>query len=488
MNDNDNLAPTFEEYQGNPYPRFSKETLWHMSAQEFNEWRRKYDFPRIVAFIQKELKGFTRWQEEQTITTKQLTQGISQYFLEQHDCHINMRNRPAQNIYQSSNFIPFLTWLKRKKIRPNFLVYAGRLQVSYVGINPETLQKTNMTKSLKLLDLGSLNLIGLSIGEGRGISKGFKNLEFTCLDNMSMEKCFHAPYGFNFSSARNLKIKDCSFHFFSAFNTDLQGLSIENCSLQVWTLSKCSLSGFSSMSKISQSEIKSWKFYHTDFFDFFSSLKIFDSKFTFKSEDYHQYKNVKIAYTAQGEKAEAGKYYYLERRAHFNSRINYFTYNRWSLPFGTTKDGYSKFFSGVRYKFKSKEFSFFRALLDFFKYIRFRLGIVFSRKFFFHILRHYLELLFDYLDRIVRGYGEKPVRIVFTALVLLNGFALADFFIQEVEKNYLSHVYKNLLVFTGQGEFTDLTSPLLVLKIIQTLIGIFLISLFVADFSSKNRY
>lgn len=487
MNNISTLKPTFEEHYGNPYPMFSKEALWGMGSQEFNDWRKKYDFPRIVAFMQQECNGFMQWQEEQKITNEQLNGGISQFFLEQHDCHINVRNMPSQNLYRASKFIPFLTWLKRKKIRPNFLVYAGRLQVSFVGVNPETSQKSNMTKSLKLLDLGSLKLKGVGIGQS-GISQGYKNLEFTCLDNMSMNQCFNAPHGFNFSSARNLKLIDCSFHYFSAFKTDLVGLSIEKCSLQIWTLSECTLSDVMSKSKITESEIKYWKFYKTDFFDFFPSLKIFDSTFTFANDNYEQYKNVKNAYTAQGDKSESGKYFYLERKAHFNARKNYFLYNRWKLPFGTTSDSYSKFFSAVKYRFKSKEFSFFNACWDLIRFVGFRLSIVFSRKFFLHILKHYLLLIFDYLDRIVRGYGEKPVRIIFTALLLLNLFSFVDFFFYENEMNFLSVVYHNLLVFIGQGEFEDLSTPFLVIRITQTLLGIFFISLFVADFSSKHRY
>lgn len=473
------------------YPVYDKKTLWLMSSEEFNNWRKKYDYPRIVAFLQNELAGFTQWQKEQRITTDQLiTQGISAFLLEDDNYHLSILNKQTQNLKKPNKiFLPYFTWARKKKIKPHSQVQDYTLRADSFSWTPST--KTNevyLLKKLRLLDLGGLKLEGISIGQGSK-NKGNKNFEFTCLDNTTFINCYHAPAQINFSSAGNLHIVDCSFHHLSAFSTDFTGLSIERCSLQSWTLSKCRLSGYLKNSRISESEIKYFKFYQTNFFDFFSSLKIFDSAFVFDGDDnYHQYKSVKNAFSAQGDKAEAGKYYYLERKAHFSSRINYFIYNRWKLPFGTTKDGYSKFFSAVQYRFKNKKFSFFNACWDLVRFIGFRVGIVFSRKFFLDFLRHYMLLIFDFLDRIVRGYGEKPLRIILAALVILNVFTLFDFLLLSDQQNYLSLLYHNLLVFIGQGDFQDLSSTYLVMRFSQTLLGIFLISLFVADLSSKHRY
>lgn len=456
-----------------------------MTASEFNEWRKKYDFPRIVTFLQQELLGFSEWQRDQKVSDDQLVQGISPFLLDDNECHYDMFQYPAQKLQQDSKIVPYFCWVKKKKIRPNFTLYRGVFSVSQVVYDENLSKEVNIAKTLKLLEMGGENLKGLRISE-TSLSGEAKNFEFTSLDSTTFENCFDAPQGLNFSSAENVTIRDCNFPFLSAHHTNFGGLRIENCSLQRWTLSMCRIYSTQRPSKISESEIKFWKFYHTEFFDFFSSLKVIDSTFTFKEDEYLQYKNVKNAYTAQGDKAESGKYYYLERKAHRRARVSFVKYNRWRLHLRA--GSYSKFFSGVKYKFRSKKFSFFQALLDFIMFLVFRFKIFFSPKYFFEVLKHYSQFLLDYFDEKVRGYGEKPGRILFAAAILLTASVAVDAILFLNDKNIISLLYQNLLVFIGQGEYEDLSIPQLSFRLSETLLGIFLISVFIADFSSKHRH
>lgn len=49
-------------------PEIDAKTLWKLSPDEFNEWRKKNDYPRIIAFLKLKLPSFEEWMQDQNIT------------------------------------------------------------------------------------------------------------------------------------------------------------------------------------------------------------------------------------------------------------------------------------------------------------------------------------------------------------------------------------------------------------------------------------
>lgn len=48
------LIPKLLEDKGLEFPDIDPHLLWNLNASEFNNWRRQFDFPRIVQFLREE--------------------------------------------------------------------------------------------------------------------------------------------------------------------------------------------------------------------------------------------------------------------------------------------------------------------------------------------------------------------------------------------------------------------------------------------------
>ena len=49
-------------------PKVDSRQLWKLSVDDFNEWRRTHDFPRIIAALKNELTAFEEWMSDQKVS------------------------------------------------------------------------------------------------------------------------------------------------------------------------------------------------------------------------------------------------------------------------------------------------------------------------------------------------------------------------------------------------------------------------------------
>ncbi len=62
-------------------PSISSESLWKMSADEFNNWRRINDYPRIIKFLIDRVPRFKDWMIDQQVTDELMLELTPSNFL-----------------------------------------------------------------------------------------------------------------------------------------------------------------------------------------------------------------------------------------------------------------------------------------------------------------------------------------------------------------------------------------------------------------------
>ena len=512
------LVPRFvrESFEKYDYPHIDSKKLWELNANEFNEWRRKYDFPRITSYFQKNLNSFVKWQKEQKVTDADLNYFGPAKFLKETKNTIYVVEFYKNNVEDNKRIVigkklikkyksredfygkfkinkrvtPYFSWAKKNKIIPHKDLFHYNLNVTskrstlYGGDVRDV--RAYILKELRLLNLGEVKLENHNIcGAVGGGNSETKNFEFTCLDGLYLEKCYtNSSIELYFSSAENMTFNS-DVSFIRGYNTSFNGLKVMNSNLQSWELENCQLEG---KSCVSNSKIWYWKSTNSGFFDYFNSIKILDSEFVFPSTSESSFKHMKNIYASQGDFYNAGKYFYSERKANLILKLNFYKYNERNLPL--PKNGkIPNNIKAIISFFKNKNTSYSKNTFDLVYLIFFRILILFKPKYFLLFVKNYVCFFINFLDYLIRGFGEKPFRIVISSFLLISLFAYIDFSLFNFKNfTYLDYLHKNLLNFIGQGTYQNLNNNQLILKIVETFVGIFLIGLFIADFSSKRKY
>lgn len=247
--------------------------------EEFNNWRRKYDYPRIVAFLFKSLPYFSLWLSEQDGLTEQdmLFHGPSRFIKSyghdviyiEHDAGISISKEiPAKKIVKYSflrkgdtehterlralrqvGFVSYLDWAysSRKWALPNktkdirdiayFLTPSGRTSETSDYLNSNSSIQLNIPLFMQSFSIESFNqnvvtdtpprleLLKLG-GHGVEIADGLigeKNLEFTNLDNLTLISPIITSFqSIAFSTLRNFNVTG-----------SIHGASFYQCSMEL---------------------------------------------------------------------------------------------------------------------------------------------------------------------------------------------------------------------------------------------------------------
>ncbi|MBZ9630857.1 hypothetical protein LB465_08700 [Salegentibacter sp. LM13S] len=493
-------------------PNISPKQLWQFSISEFNEWRRKYDFPRIVAFLNEKLPHFSDWQNDQKVLTDDLIYfgparflkgNPSNLFIIDFDDFGNGREQRIigykstvryynDNIERYGNFscsneiIPYFKWIRQKNHIPKNRSYGGDLWGQSIS---EVKNGANVSTSLPLVKIGDIKLENINIsGFNSWENPEIKNFEFLSLDRLHLNKCTsHNPLKLNFCSADELTIENSRISEIHAYNSSILGFNVENCILTFWSLENCRIwSQSHKIENISNSEIYRWKVANTPFFQHYKSLNVKDCNFVYKKNEEEEFQNIKRIYASQGDFSSAGSFYFKERKAHILRRLDFFGYYRKKIP-RKNNVAFSTSFALNRYKFWSKEYSNFEATIDFLKLVFYKTKLLLTPKYFLLLIRNYVIVLGLVLDYLIRGFGEKPFWIIRSSIILILIFASIDFLLFDVN-NITPSFIQNAQNFIGNFDYENLEGAYPILKISESLLGIFLISLFVADFSSKRKY
>jgi Ion channel len=93
-------------------------------------------------------------------------------------------------------------------------------------------------------------------------------------------------------------------------------------------------------------------------------------------------------------------------------------------------------------------------------------------------------------EAVVWGYGERPSRIVATAIFLLSAYTVIYFLLLSPARSLFDCAYLSIVTFTtlGYGDITPTTTLMKMMCGSEAAIGAFIVGLVVAGFANKSRY
>lgn len=269
----------FEKIKNNSHPDVYD--LWALSEARFIEWRKRHDFPKLLAHFDKTLVMFEDWKADNKLTnaviiatgeitpflehkklamkdktlylTKQLSDNAERTFVAYKKMDGADRYFPDKFTYQFLNaFTPYLDWLKKKKKHQQILYINSRRapkhEMERVWIHADVYaQETDF----ELLKMGGIQLPV----NGFGILYRGKKLEFANLCGLKLNGSV------NFGEEGNLSCSYCACDNWHAEDFNMPLLELEHCSVTNFSLKN--------------SEIRQWRFYDCNVSGDFINSKLY---------------------------------------------------------------------------------------------------------------------------------------------------------------------------------------------------------------------
>lgn len=440
--------------------------LWRLPPKQFNDWRRKNDYPIIFAAFEAKLPHFSEWMEETRISKELMFEHGLGIFVgseelwsvfhykhnnetrvfRTHDIKISHLRRPDITTKEVT-FEPYLYWLSKNKKKALYKDVKRDFRISsWIGGKPQFME------SFFLLNLGKTAVKAPILSD--------RLLDFVCLDDLKMIGAINNTHlHIWFSSAKGLEIKG-GVAFLDFFKTPLwdsgygdikkelvlsdglfQGFNFKNCELRLHAirskLTSCNFEGINFEATMEYSEILD------------SQFSLGENEFCNKTREMEYYKKIKSLYSSIGNHYEAGKFFYKEKVSEMLSFLR---------PQHNFKDKW-------RYKGNLGKSLF-------------TISCVF-------------KFLFSFFSFLVWGYGERPIRSLFCSLAIVAGSA-AVYFINPASvtsQNISDSVYFSMVTFVtlGYGDISQSNTVLKLYAACQAFTGMVVMGLFLAGFASKSK-
>lgn len=440
--------------------------LWNLPPKQFNEWRRKNDYPVIFSTFEDKLPFFNEWLDKTKITKDLLFEyGIGEFVGTEellsvlHYEHDDKKRlfktaekrishlKNSKHIKKEVKYQPYFYWLKKNK---NQKVYDDTKRdfriSSWINKNPQFM------KSFFLLDLGGTHIDSPILSE--------RLLDFVCLDEVEIVGALNNTFvHIWFSSAKGMKING-GVAFLDFYKTPLwdsgyggikkeltlsdglfQDLHFKDCDLRFHAvrskLSSCSFEGLMFDSTLEHSEILK------------SNFLTGKNDFSKIGAEKEYYSKIKVLYSNTGNHYEAGRYFYKEKYSEMLSLLtpkNSFT-NEW------------------RYK-------------NFIEKSLFSVGC-------------YAKFVLYFFSFLVWGFGEKPIRSLICSIVVMLVFSII-FFSSKGSVTFESlanSIYFSMVTFVtlGYGDIFQTDIYLKLFAATEAFLGVVLMGLFLAGFASKSK-
>jgi hypothetical protein len=491
-------------------PRVAPADLWKLSADDFNAWRRANDFPRIVAYLQKQLVQFQEWQTTFGVTDEHLVEFGPGRFLRDTPTgfvHIydledssGKRSRTLASLKHETGAViggdkilsrhdvqPYLGWSKRNRIRPHPLAHNHTLSValwSQPASGPGRVSAW-LLKELELLYLG-----GLQLGPPHLI--GGRLLEFTCIDDLVFGEGAISNSSFRlwYASARRLTIKE-DLAFVDGHATSLDGIQVEGSTLQDWTLSECLVAG-----TFRASTLFRWRLTDTTFRPFFDNTDFRECHFRHRAKTsvdlthaIEQYGTIKRALSSRGRYAEAGEYYYLEQcllRKRLSSPLAYFAQD---FP---VKREFAGTWADIAATKARGQFSPQEARAVALKHAAYYVRVLVRPWLWPRVLKYWSKYVVSMASWLWWGYGERPARALAMSVTVMLLWAGGYCFWpgSATEKDTAASLYYSIVTFAtlGYGDIAQRGPAIRLFSAAEALIGAVSFGLMVAGFANKSRY
>jgi len=448
-------------------PIIDTKTLWQMSPNDFNEWRGKNDYPRIINFLKRKLPEFEIWMKSQNVSDNILIKHSPSTFLRERPCiylykvldHekkeketiLELKHSVGQTFFHQNlvqhrqDIVPYPVWYfqftKQKSPEIYVTMKEGR--------------KNFIMHELELLDLGNCHLGNMFIIQDR-------HLDFVNISNLVLTSPINNTYlKLWFSSAINLTVNG-DFPFVNAYNTSFyevfnqksHNLKLSNGRFQNWSFENCQVNLSASNAVLHLWEFKGMDFNavinNSDILDcIFQNSKILSPKDFGRARDIHSH--VKRLYSQIGKRKEASNHYYLERKFERKSFLH-------------VKENYGKYSSN---KIKAS------------KYV---LKIIYLLK---YIASGFLNILW--------GYGERPGRVFLISIAAIIIFSFVYCFAPqantETKYDFFNALYYSIVTFTtlGYGDIHQSNASLKLLSAFEALLGMTFWGILIAGFTSNSK-
>lgn len=449
-------------------PHVDPAELWRMNGEDFNNWREKYDYPRIVNYFKAKSLDFENWMKDQDLSDDILIKYSPSTFLrdqpylyiytvldnERKEKELVSETRYSINETFSNNNLV----IKRKEVIVYPVWYQHKTKNVSPGISVNMKQGRShlILSELELLDIGNCHLKDMFL-------LGDRHLDFINISDLRITNCFfNTIVKLWFCSAVNLSIEgDLAFidaynsQFYEVFNQKNRNLKLTNGNFQSWVFRNCGLN-----LSASNSILHLWEFSGWDFNATISNTDIREYKFNNSEIRYpidlgrvnRFHSHIKRLYSQIGKKKEASQHYYLEK-----------TFERKS--FLHLKVNYSN------------------------EYIRHKnLGTILNMK-----ILYLFKYLYSCIQNILWGYGERPVRIFGISLLTIFIFTLIYYYSPnaslDTRNDFLNSLYYSMVTFTTVG-YGDIIQPRGLLRILsgfEALFGLTFWGILIAGFTSKAK-
>ncbi|MDF2700196.1 MAG: hypothetical protein K0Q49_1752 [Haloplasmataceae bacterium] len=501
---------------------------WTSEPRKFNQWRRENDLKGLFNYILRHSVSFEKWTKEQNLNLDELlsitptrhvfygkatkwcfvteTDGIKDYAI-----YETKPSKDERKIIKSFQYLPYFKW-KREKDNTcpfvintngaefnenNFMVNGFESSRSYTPDNIEVEYITKIFGELPLLKIGKYRLAS-------NFSIFSRNLDFLDLDQLELfgdSSLWYQGLDVYCSTIRMLKLSNLYANMFKIKYCFCSQLMILNSTIMDFEISYSYMSDFVSGMYIERSKLINFKLEKV----VIDNISIYDTElnsFIYNPPQkgdigpvglhpisyLNLYKNIKrlrIAFENMDNTTEASNYYYLERclkiknfKEEYRTLPPKFDYSGGSY-FKITKDWIKKRIDSklAMLYFRRRTKQYFISITNN-EYRNSRITM---------IVNHY----WSKFEKVFWGFGEKPLRIIFNALLIILLFSLIYFFTNmvNIKGNFINSIYFSVITFTtlGYGDITPQTSLGQIFVSIEALLGAFTIGFVIAAYTKKSR-
>ena len=505
-------------------PLTDPERLWSLPPDSFNDWRSKNDLPLIFEAFLENMPGFGDWSLQngidsaifcRTVPTAGLLLGARQRLLiapSDHEAHqpfystsevppeVSLRKIPPN----TKSFIPYFLWAKRTlgiaRLAGNDNFTAGTPESltysPYLAFTPDTCSRATLFRDFSVLKLGGVSLHS-------GIRLDGRNLDFVDLDHLTINGFQFLNSGHvyaHFSSCHYLRLEETNLAFLNFHYCAIGGLRCAASRLQTFEFAHCTLAD----AQFKNSELVRVRFVQSALEADFAHCNLVEVEYSpgrwgwgwlstapptyrhWPSAVAATYRQFRAAYQASGKGREASECYYRERQ--YERRVLQYPYSIYRDQFRLNRK-YSGTVANVIRFWRMKHFTTRQSLRFALSVLWFHIRVWLWPRYAARALRFKVRYLASVVEELIWGYGERPIRSLFTALTTVAAFG-AYFHSLLKTHSVLGCIYFSVVTFTtlGNGDITPQTPLTKFLCGTEALLGVFLLGLFVAGFANRNRY
>ncbi len=251
--------------------------LWLLPQYPFDQWRRKYDYPRLLKNIKDNQHDFSTWMTEQGITDEHLLNGYFSDFFENKPLSKDKRRYLIKVSYQGKvslqswhkysgeisdegngepvlfefikEYISYYDWKLSKGEQFNFTNTFHRYDPNTVN------EEVYLNHNIKLLKMGGMEPPSNSVG----ILLRGKKLEFINVSGLKLKGTIYfgsmGNLSFEHCSVDNLKCNELNMPLLDFQNCSIRNMQIRNSYVRQWLFVNCESTGNIIDSKLSSVRI-----------------------------------------------------------------------------------------------------------------------------------------------------------------------------------------------------------------------------------------